>query len=125
MPTREELAAYWTCVADHALRYIGRRPLTLVRRMGGKAYFHEGPLPPIAESVHQLRFEKAEGSEGVRVWVDDLAGSIFAANRMRDGDLFRPRARTGDHLRGAGATAVMKRSVPIGDAGALIGSDAE
>ena len=31
VPSREELAAYWTRVADHALRYIGRRPLTLVR----------------------------------------------------------------------------------------------
>ena len=46
VPSREELAAYWTRVTDHALSYIGRRPLMLVRRMGGKAYFHEGPLPP-------------------------------------------------------------------------------
>jgi bifunctional non-homologous end joining protein LigD len=26
--------------------------------------------------VHQLWFEKAEGAEGVRVWVDDLAGLL-------------------------------------------------
>jgi len=76
VPSREELAAYWTRVTDHALRYIGRRPLMLVRRMGGKAYFHEGPLPPIPETVHQLRMEKAEGGEGIRVWVDDLAGLL-------------------------------------------------
>jgi hypothetical protein len=42
VPSRDELAAYWERVADPALKYLGRRPLTLVRRMGGKAYFHEG-----------------------------------------------------------------------------------
>jgi len=76
VPSREELAAYWTSVADHALRYIGRRPLMLVRRMGGKAYFHEGPLPPIPPEVHLLRIEKAGGGEGTRVWVDDLLGLL-------------------------------------------------
>src|SRR5438067_135202 len=30
VPSREELAAYWEGVAGHALKYIGRRPLTLV-----------------------------------------------------------------------------------------------
>jgi len=44
--------------------------------MGGKAYFHEGPLPPIPDAVHQLRIEKREGGEGVRVWVDDLPGLL-------------------------------------------------
>jgi bifunctional non-homologous end joining protein LigD len=48
----------------------------LVRRMGGKAYFHEGPLPPMPPDVHQLRIEKVEGGEGNRVWVDDLAGLL-------------------------------------------------
>jgi len=76
VPSREELAAYWTRVADHALRHIGRRPLMLVRRMGGKAYFHEGPLPPITAGVHQLRIAKAEGGKGIRVWVEDLAGLL-------------------------------------------------
>lgn len=47
VPSREQLAAYWQTVGKRALEYVGRRPLTLVRRMGGKAYFHEGPLPPI------------------------------------------------------------------------------
>jgi len=76
VPSREELAAYWTSVADHALRYIGRRPLMLVRRMGGKAYFHEGPLPPIPPEVHLLRIEKAGGGEGTRVCVDYLLGLL-------------------------------------------------
>jgi bifunctional non-homologous end joining protein LigD len=76
VPSREELAAYWQRVGKRALEYIGRRPLTLVRRIGGKAYFHEGPLPPIPPTVHQLRFEKGEGGEGTRVWVDDVAGLL-------------------------------------------------
>jgi bifunctional non-homologous end joining protein LigD len=87
VPTREELAAYWTGVADHGLSYIGRRPLTLVRRMGGKAYFPEGPLPSIPDTVHQLRIAKAEGGEGTRVWVDDpacLFGVVQRASYQRN-----------------------------------------
>jgi len=76
VPSQDELAVYWQRVGRRALEYIGRRPLTLVRRIGGKAYFHEGPLPPIPPTVHQLRFEKGEGGEGVRVWVDDVAGLL-------------------------------------------------
>jgi len=76
VPSPRELAAYWQRAADRALPYIGGRPLTLVRRMGGKAYFHEGPLPPVPPTVHQLRIEKREGGQGVRVWVDDLAGLL-------------------------------------------------
>jgi len=76
VPSRDQLSAYWQSVGKRALEYIGRRPLTLVRRIGGKAYFREGPLPPIAPTVHQLRFEKGEGGEGTRVWVDDVAGLL-------------------------------------------------
>jgi len=76
VPSRDELAAYWQRVGKRALEYIGGRPLTLVRRIGGKAYFHEGLLPPIPPTVHQLRFEKGEGGEGTRVWVDDVAGLL-------------------------------------------------
>ena len=75
VPSQDELAAYWQRVGKRALEYIGRRPLTLVRRIGGKAYFHEGPLPPIPPTVHQLRFEKGEGGEGVRVWWTMSQGS--------------------------------------------------
>jgi bifunctional non-homologous end joining protein LigD len=76
VPSRDQLTAYWQRVGKRALEYIGRRPLTLVRRIGGKAFFNEGPLPPIPATVHQLRFEKGEGGEGTRVWVDDVAGLL-------------------------------------------------
>jgi bifunctional non-homologous end joining protein LigD len=35
-----------------------------------------GPLPPLPPSVHRLRIQKRKGGEGVRLWVDDLAGLL-------------------------------------------------
>jgi bifunctional non-homologous end joining protein LigD len=75
-PSKEELAAYWRKVAKRALPYLGRRPLKLVRHTRGTTFYHKGPLPPIPDAVHQLRIEKREGGEGVRVWVDSLAGFL-------------------------------------------------
>ena len=63
-------------MAKRALPYLGRRPLKLVRHTRGTIFYHKGALPPIPESVHQLRIEKREGGEGVRVWVDSLAGLL-------------------------------------------------
>ncbi|WP_201270037.1 DNA ligase D [Sinorhizobium meliloti] len=76
VPSKEELAAYWTRVADRALHFLGGRPLKLVRHLHGTTFYHKGPLPPIPPEVHQLRIEKREGGEGVRLWVDDLAGLL-------------------------------------------------
>jgi bifunctional non-homologous end joining protein LigD len=76
VPSKEELAAYWTGVADRALHFLGGRPLKLVRHVHGTTFYHKGPLPPIPPGVHQLRIEKREGGEGVRLWVDDLAGLL-------------------------------------------------
>ena len=42
-PSQEALVAYWRRVAKHALRYLARRPLTLVRHINGVTFFHEGP----------------------------------------------------------------------------------
>lgn len=75
-PSREELLAYWRKVGSRALHYLGRRPLKLVRYSGGITFYHKGRLPPIPPSVHQLRIEKREGGEGVRVWVDDVEGLL-------------------------------------------------
>ncbi|MGE5538753.1 MAG: non-homologous end-joining DNA ligase [Gemmatimonas sp.] len=76
VPSRDELARYWAKVAPDALHYLARRPLTLVRHVGGLTFFHKGPLPPIPNSVHALRIVKRAGDEGVRVWVDDLDGLL-------------------------------------------------
>ena len=47
-----------------------------MRRVGNTIFYHKGPLPRIPRSVHQLTIAKREGGEGVRVWVDDLAGLL-------------------------------------------------
>jgi bifunctional non-homologous end joining protein LigD len=75
-PSQEALAAYWRRVAKHALPYLARRPLTLVRHINGVTFFHKGPLPPVPTSVHQLRMRKSGGEEGTRLWVDSLDGLL-------------------------------------------------
>ncbi|MDG4875204.1 DNA ligase D [Mesorhizobium sp. WSM4935] len=75
-PSKEELVDYWKRVANLALVHLGGRPLKLVRHAYGATFYHKGPLPPIPASVHQLRIQKREGGEGVRVWVDDLDGLL-------------------------------------------------
>jgi len=76
VPSKEELAAYWRKVATRALPYLANRPLKLVRHTRGTTFYHKGPLPPLPEGVHQLRIEKREGGQGVRLWVDDLSGLL-------------------------------------------------
>jgi bifunctional non-homologous end joining protein LigD len=75
-PSKEQLSAYWRKNHKTALKYLGRRPLKLVRHTQGITFYHRGPLPPIPPTVHQLRIEKREGGEGVRVWVDGLDGLL-------------------------------------------------
>ena len=75
-PSKEQLATYWRKNYKVALKYLGGRPLKLVRHTHGITFYHRGQLPPIPDSVHQLRIEKREGGEGVRVWVDDLEGLL-------------------------------------------------
>jgi len=75
-PSQEALVAYWRRVAKRALSYLARRPLTLVRHINGVTFFHEGPLPPVPASVHQLRIRKSGGEKGTRLWVDSLDGLL-------------------------------------------------
>jgi bifunctional non-homologous end joining protein LigD len=75
-PTEEELVAYWGKVEKHALEHLARRPLKLVRRVGHTIFYHKGPLPPVPNTVRQLRIHKREGGEGVRLWIDDLQGLV-------------------------------------------------
>jgi bifunctional non-homologous end joining protein LigD len=75
-PSKQELAAYWTKIWKRALEHLGRRPLKLVRNVKGTTFYHMGKLPPVPEAVHRLTIEKREGSEGTRLWVDDLAGLL-------------------------------------------------
>jgi bifunctional non-homologous end joining protein LigD len=75
-PSEEELAQYWGRVWRKALKYLGRRPLKLVRHVHGTTFYHKGPLPEIPPEVHRLKIEKREGGEGTRLWVDSLDGFL-------------------------------------------------
>jgi bifunctional non-homologous end joining protein LigD len=76
VPSKDELRRYWRVVGIRALKYLARRPLVLVRHAEGRTFFHQQALPAMPESVHQLRIEKREGGEGVRVWVDSVDGLL-------------------------------------------------
>ena len=76
VPSKDELASYWKKVAKEALEYLGRRPLKLVRHVGGTTFFHQGRLPPVPDAVHQLLIETRVGGEGIRLWVDSLEGLL-------------------------------------------------
>ncbi|HKH00329.1 MAG TPA: DNA ligase D [Bradyrhizobium sp.] len=75
-PSKDELVRYWRKVGKRALHFLGGRPLKLVRHTHRTTFYHKGKLPPIPDSVHQLRISKRQGGEGVRVWVDDVEGLI-------------------------------------------------
>jgi bifunctional non-homologous end joining protein LigD len=76
VPTHAELKAHWRKVGAQALRHLARRPLTLVRHVAGTTFYHMGPLPPLPAAVHALKMRKADGKEGIRLWVDSVAGLL-------------------------------------------------
>jgi bifunctional non-homologous end joining protein LigD len=75
-PSKDALRAYWKKMAKDALAYLGRRPLRLVRHVGGKTFYHQGRFPHVPDAVHQLPIEKREGGESIRLWVDSLEGLL-------------------------------------------------
>jgi bifunctional non-homologous end joining protein LigD len=76
VPSPAALETYWQKNWRRALRYLGNRPLKLVRHVKGTTFYHKGPLPEIPKAVHQLKVKKREGSTGTRLWIDDLAGLL-------------------------------------------------
>src|SRR2546423_4908761 len=72
VPTTAALETHWRSVTDRALRHLARRPLTLVRHVAGTTFYHKGPLPPLLKAVKPLKMRKADGSQGIRLWIDDL-----------------------------------------------------
>jgi bifunctional non-homologous end joining protein LigD len=76
IPSDEALQAYWKRVGTRALKYLARRPLTLVRHERGRVFFHTGVLPTVPKAIHTLTIAKREGGEGTRIWVDSVAGLI-------------------------------------------------
>jgi bifunctional non-homologous end joining protein LigD len=76
VPTSAQLRAHWCKYGSRALEHIGHRPLTLVRHVDGLTFFHHGPLPETSSSVHKLEMRKADGSKGIRLWVDSVQGLL-------------------------------------------------
>ena len=107
VPSDEQLAAYWTKVADRALPHIARRPLKLVRHVKGTTFYHMGPLPPVPDAVRQPKIEKRKGGEGTRLWVDDLAGLLVYRDRRRRDPLL---GRQGRRHRAPGHAGLRSRS---------------
>jgi bifunctional non-homologous end joining protein LigD len=75
-PSSNELIDYWHRIYEHALPYLARRPLKLVRHVRGTTFYHKGPLPRVPPSVRQLKITKRSGGEGTRVWIENLEGFI-------------------------------------------------
>jgi bifunctional non-homologous end joining protein LigD len=76
VPTVAQLKAHWRKYGKQALEHVGHRPLTLVRHVDGVTFFHHGPLPETAASVHKLSMVKADGTKGTRLWVDSVQGLL-------------------------------------------------
>jgi len=96
-PDIDALQAYWRKVGPKALKYLGHRPLKLVRHVGSKVFYHKRKLPPIPEAVNTLTIEKREGGEGVRVWVDSVDG-LIALSRGLDAVELHPWNATVDDI---------------------------
>jgi bifunctional non-homologous end joining protein LigD len=104
-PSKEELAAYWRKVAKRALPYLGGRPLKLVRHTRGSIFYHKGRLPPIPDSVHQL---KACGF-GSTTWPACSGWSRWMSSSCTPG---QPRSTTSNIRTGWCSTSIPARASP-------------
>jgi bifunctional non-homologous end joining protein LigD len=48
----------------------------LVRHVDGRTFFHQGELPPLPGAVHRVSISRADGSPGLRAWVDSIEGLL-------------------------------------------------
>ena len=80
VPADDMLRRYWKAVGKKALKYLARRPLTLVRHEKGRVFFHTGVIPPTPNTVHRMTIQKREGGAGTRLWVDSVAGLVALVN---------------------------------------------
>ena len=85
------------------LRMMGED--TMHRHTRGTIFYHKGPLPPIPSAVHQLRIEKREGGEGVRLWVDSLGAAGVSGSGAGHPRCRRKRKWAGTGLFRAAATS--------------------
>ena len=74
-PSKEQLAAYWKKVWKHALPYLGRRPLKLVRHANGTISITRRSCRPSRRQFTPSQ-SKARRRRRHPAWVDDLAGFL-------------------------------------------------
>ncbi len=77
--TKGELAAYYTAMADPLLRFMGRRPVSLVRCPQGRAkhcFFQKHDSGSFGEQVLHVPIREKDGDEADYLYVKDGAGII-------------------------------------------------
>lgn len=76
VPSKEELAALLDQGGRSRAQAPRQAPPEARAPHEGHDVLPHGPPAPDSPAVHQLRSEKRKGGEGVRLWVDDLAGLL-------------------------------------------------
>ncbi|TGX54798.1 DNA ligase D [Sphingomonas gei] len=82
--TKGELADYYAAVAPIALRWLGNRPISLVRCPQGRAkhcFFQKHDAGSFGDDVHHVDVREKDGSVEPYLYVDDLDG-IMACVQM-------------------------------------------
>ncbi|ATY32668.1 DNA ligase D [Sphingomonas psychrotolerans] len=82
--TKGELADYYAAVAPIALRWLGNRPISLVRCPQGRAkhcFFQKHDAGSFGDNVHHVDVREKDGSVQPYLYVDDLDG-IMACVQM-------------------------------------------
>ena len=82
--TKGELADYYAAVAPIALRWLGNRPISLVRCPQGRAkhcFFQKHDAGSFGDKVHHVDVREKDGSVQPYLYVDDLDG-IMACVQM-------------------------------------------
>src|SRR5690606_10515786 len=82
--TKEELARYWLAVAPHALPYLARRPLTLVRCPEGIArpcFYQKHAMEGVPDAVRRVVGPEKSGEDKPEPYlmVEDAAGLVGLA----------------------------------------------
>jgi len=76
MPSKEQLASYWTKEWRKALKYLGRRPLKLVRHVQGTTFYHKVRCRRFLRPCIGSPFRSAKAAKARGCGVDDLEGLL-------------------------------------------------
>ncbi|MGE3746261.1 MAG: DNA ligase D [Sphingomonadaceae bacterium] len=77
--TKGELAAYYAAMADPLLRFMARRPVSLVRCPQGRAkhcFFQKHDSGSFGDHVHHVPIREKDGDDADYLYVEDGAGIV-------------------------------------------------